>query len=105
MQTIRIETEYDRWIEENVPNAFAAVGVKITKPTLAMLAHMLQSQREDGLVTEDKQLFKKAGELLSAATKTYVRMYGDEPMTVNRALHLVVNINRLAKVFPWGTSD
>jgi len=105
MQTITIANPYYSWVSEKVPAAFHKLGVEVTEPALSILAQMLQSQRQEGLVRDDAALLEKADQFLTIATRTYARMYGAEPMNINRALHLVVNINRLYAVFPWGTTD
>jgi hypothetical protein len=105
MQTVKIESEYQGWIEGRVLQAFEGVGVKITEPARTMLAYVLQSQKEEGLVREDGELFQRADYLLARATEVYVEMYGSQTMTINRAIHVIVQTNQRYKVFPWGTSD
>jgi hypothetical protein len=105
MQVIRIEDEYHEWIEGRVRQTFESVGVKLTQPAGTMLAYVLQSQKEEGLVREDAQLFEQAESLLFRATRIYVDLYGTRPMTVNRALHLIVQANQTDAVFPSGPTD
>jgi hypothetical protein len=105
MQIVKIETEYQGWIDDQVVRAFEGVGVKITKPARTMLAYVMQSQMEEGIVNQDSQLFQLANDFLGSATDVYIRMYGSHTMTINRAIHLLVQTNLRFNVFPWGTSD
>jgi hypothetical protein len=70
-----------------------------------MLAYVMQSQMEEGIVNQDSQLFQLANDFLGSATDVYIRMYGSHTMTINRAIHLLVQTNLRFNVFPWGTSD
>lgn len=105
MQVIRIDDEYYEWIEGRVRQAFEGVGVKLTQPAGTMLAYILQSQKEEGVVREDARLFEQAESLLARATRIYVDLYGTRPMTVNRALHLIIQANQTYAAFPSGPTD
>src|SRR5579863_527061 len=105
MQIVRIESEYQEWIEVKVLSAFGRIGVKVTEPARTMLAYVLQSQKEEGLVPGNVKLFQRADLLMEKATEEYIKMYGYETMTINRAIHLIAQTNLRSNAFPWGKSD
>lgn len=100
MQMVRIETEYQEWINFSVVAAFERRGVEITPSARTMLAYVLQSQRGEGV-----ELIRRRDSFLRDAVEVYGEIHGTQTMTVNRAIHLLVQTNQKSQLFPWGTSD
>jgi hypothetical protein len=101
---INVDQRFESWIDKNVIPAFSRENIDVTPAAKNLLCHALQAQLDDKLVPTESDLFGRADKFAGAAIAAYRAQYGKQPMNFNRAMHLLINLNSIMGLFPWGSS-
>ena len=104
MASFFVSDNFAAWVGERVTRAFEQQQIPFSETALALFAMSLEAQVIDQLVRSPDDALERAERMLKAAPEVYLRMYGKERMTLNRAMHLLVELNHSLKQFPWGPS-
>ena len=104
MASFFVSDNFAAWVGERVTQAFQQQQIPFSDTALTLFAISLEAQVRDQLVRDPEDALRRAEELLRAAPEMYMRMYKKERMTLNRAMHLLVELNLSLKQFPWGPS-
>jgi hypothetical protein len=113
MARIELDDFYLRWVNQNVRPAIENSGAHLSDSAAQLLAYAMQSQVDLGFVRNREHAIGAAEELLRFIRDGYwpplppLRPFGGPGYEVNFnvALHLMVDLNRLALAFPWKTTD
>ena len=104
MATVEIDPQYEEWVQENVVKRFEKMGVGVTPAAQDGLAFLLQAQVREQIASNADEVFERANRLLVPVLRGHAARYQKQPLTLNRALHLVVDANIFVNAFPWGPS-
>jgi hypothetical protein len=102
--TIQIEPQIETWVQENIIKRFEGAGISVTPAAQQALAYLLQAQVEEYGAANQEEVLRRAKFLVVPILRGHVARYPKQPLTVNRALHLVVDANTFLHFFPWGTT-
>jgi hypothetical protein len=100
MSNIYIDDEFEMWVRKNVVSTFEQKGIHVSSGAVNLVSIALQAQVEEKAVTSRSDLFQRAGAFSENILSQYQRLYGDRALTFNRALHLIVEWNRVLALFP-----
>ena len=104
MATFDLSDRLAAWVGERVPPAFKQRGIDVTESALVLFALGLESQLRDKIVASEDALLLRAQQFVETGPMLYQDMYGDNVLTFNRAVHLLVELNTRLNTFPWGPS-
>jgi hypothetical protein len=102
--TVEIEPQIETWVRENIVKRFESIGISVTPAAQQTLAYLLQAQVEEYGAANQEEVLRRANFLVVPILRGHAARYAKQPLTVNRALHLVVDANSFLHFFPWGTT-
>ena len=98
MEPIRIDPDFEKWVEEVMVKD---LGVEVSPAAQRGIAYLLQAQLDDKTVKTKAEVLEKADLLLKGVLETFIPQYKAVAITLNRALHLITHANETLRVFPW----
>jgi hypothetical protein len=111
---IELDDFYLKWVEKNVRPVLKRYDVLLTDSAKELLAYALQAQVKDRFLPDRDRVVRSAEELLRLLESSYRPPFLLPPpiarplpgeLNFNVALHLMVELNRVALAFPWHTTD
>jgi hypothetical protein len=99
--TIQIDPQFENWVQENVVKKFELKGIEVTLTARLGLAYLMQAQLEERTARTPEQVLLGAERLLGPILTGYHAKYKSAPLTINRALHLITEMNAHLLAFPW----
>lgn len=113
MAMIEVDDYYFGWLEENFRPLLEEKQISITESAQQLLAFSLQTQSRDRFVADRDQATKRAMKLIDVFASGDRQESDDmrdfdfdrRELNFNVALHLMVDLNRASRQFPWGTTD
>lgn len=113
MTTIQVDDFYVDWVKANVRPVLKDAGVRLSESAAELFAYAMEAQVKDGFVRDQEHAIRSAEVLVRYIKDGYwpqsppFAPFGPRRSEVNFnvALHLMVDLNRIALAFPWNTTD
>ena len=102
MTEINISDLYKDWVDDNLVPLFNTRGIDITANAINLFAWSMQMQVDEPgnqVWPTHTQLFSRANEFTNQGLiDFYINRYGEQPITFNRAFHLLAELGLLVKL-------
>jgi hypothetical protein len=102
--SIEIDPQYESWVQDNVVKRFESLGIAVTPTAQQALAFLLQAQVKKLNAKNPEEVLQQAQKLIVPILRGHAARYPKQTLTVNRALHLLVDANTFLHFFPTGTT-